>query len=68
MQLVGSLAADSGVVSSILTWSHTFVHEIISTVILLVLLIQEGLLSVTSECMFTKYSLVKLAQEKSVVR
>ena len=33
-----SLTADSGVASSILAWSHTFVviiHEIISTVILL---------------------------------
>ena len=38
--------------------SHTFMendHEIISTVILLLRLIQEGLLSVTSESMCTKY-------------
>ena len=57
---------DSGVASLILARSHTFVeidHEIISTVILLLLLIQEGLLSFTSESMCTKY-LVKLAKEK----
>ena len=40
-------------------------HGIISTVILLLSLIQEGLLSVTSESMCTKYWLtVKRAQEK----
>ena len=42
-------------------------HEIISTVILLPSaewIIQEGLLSVTSESMCTKYWLFKLAQEK----
>ena len=41
----------------ILTWSHTLVeigHEIISAVIFL-LLIQEGLLSITSEIICTKY-------------
>ena len=50
-QLVASPTADPGIVSLILALSHTFVeidHEIISTAIL-VLLIQEGLLSVTSE-------------------
>ena len=63
--------ADPGVVSLIPTQSHTFIeidHEIISTVILLLLLIQEGLLSVTKEsmCMIEVLvnRLVKLAQEK----
>ena len=49
------LTADPGVASSIPVRSHTFVeidHEMISTVILL---IQEGLLSVTSESMCTNY-------------
>ena len=56
-QSVTCLTADPGVASSITTQSHSFVeidHEIISAVILLLLLIQEGLLSVTSESMFTK--------------
>ena len=48
------------------------VHEIISMVILHFLLIQEGLLSVTYKQKFVHkvlvISLVKLAQEKSVVR
>ena len=59
-QLVTSLTADPGVASSIPTRSHTFMeidHEITSTVILLLPLIQEGLLSVTSESMCTRYSL-----------
>ena len=45
--------------------------EIFSAAILLLPLIQEGLLSVTSKSMCTKYWLTtksKLAQEKSVVR
>ena len=49
------LTADPGVVISIRAQSHTFVeidHEIISTAILL---IQEGLLSITSESVRTKY-------------
>ena len=55
-----SLIADPGVVSLILARSHTFVevyHEIFSTVILLLSLIQEGLMSVTSEstCMCNEY-------------
>ena len=55
-----SLTAYPGVVSSIPAQSHTFVEidrEIISTVILLPFaeIIQEGLLSVTSESMCTKY-------------
>ena len=57
-QLVASSTADSGVLSFILARSHTFkeiYHEIISTVILLLWLIQEGLLSVTSESMCTKF-------------
>ena len=54
-----SLIADPGVTRLIPAQSHTFVeidHEIISTAILLLPLIQEGLLSVTSESMCTKYS------------
>ena len=50
-----SLTADPGVASSIPARSYTFVeidHEIISMVILL---IQQELLSVTSETMCTKY-------------
>ena len=48
--LVASPPADQRVMSSI--WAHTFVtidHEIISTIILLLQLIQEGLLSVPSK-------------------
>ena len=55
---VASLIADPGVVRSIPAQSHTLVkidHEMISTVILLFPLIQEGLLSVTRERLFTKY-------------
>ena len=55
---VASLTADPGVPSLIPARSHTFVeidHEIVSTVILLPPLIQEGLLSVTSKSMCTKY-------------
>ena len=49
-QSVGSLTAESGASSLTPAWSHTFLeidHEIISMVIILLLLIQEGLLSVT---------------------
>ena len=56
-QQVASLIADPGVKSLILAWCHTSMeinHEICSTVILLPL-IQEGLLSGTSENMCTKY-------------
>ena len=66
MQSVASQTADPGVASSIPTRSNTYVeidHVIISMVILLLPLIQEGLLSVTSESMCTEV-LVKLAQEK----
>ena len=64
------LTADLGVASSIPVRSHTFVeidHEMISTVILL---IQEGLLSVTSESMCTNYWLTACSSlpGKSVVR
>ena len=48
-QSVASQTAYPGVASSILAWSYTFVeidYEIISTVILFITLIQEGLLSV----------------------
>ena len=56
-QSVTCLTADPGVVSLIPAWSHTFEeidHEIISTLVLLLPLIQEGLVSVTSESMCTK--------------
>ena len=58
MQSVASQIADPGVMSSIPPQSHTFVeidHEIFSMVILLLLLIQEGLLSVTSKGMCLGY-------------
>ena len=48
-------------------WTSVIDHELISMVVILLLpLIQEGMLSVTSESMCTKYwfTLVKLAQEK----
>ena len=50
-QLVASPTADPGVASSIPAWSFIFVeidHEIILTVTLLLPLIQEAILSVTS--------------------
>ena len=56
-QLVASPTADPEVASLITARSHTFMeidHEIISAVILLLPLIQEGLLSFTSESMCTK--------------
>ena len=56
-QSVASPTADLGIASSIPARSHNFVeidHEIISTVILLLQLIQEGLVSVTRESMCTK--------------
>ena len=61
--------ADPRVVSLIPAQSHTFVeieHEIISTVILLLPLIQEWFLSVTREFVHKVLvnRLVKLAQEK----
>ena len=49
-QLVANPTADPGVASLIPAWSHIFMgiyHEIISTVILLLLLIQEGLIVVS---------------------
>ena len=58
-QSVTHLTADQGVASSIPGRSHYFMeigHKVISTVILLFSLIQEGLLAVTSEMMFTKYT------------
>ena len=56
-QPVASPTADPGVGSLIPAWFHTFLEidcEIISTFILLLPLIQEGLLSVTSEGMCRK--------------
>ena len=59
-QSVASPTADPGVVCSTHAQSHTFIEfdrEIISMVILLLQLIQEGLLSVTSKSMCIKYLL-----------
>ena len=59
-----SLTADPRVASLIPTRSHTFVEndiEITSTVILILPLIQEGLLSVTSHSMCPKYWLTALS-------
>ena len=69
MQSTWSPTADPGVTSLILTLSHTFMEidcELVSTVILLLPLIQEGLLSVTREsmCKVLVNGLIKLAQEK----
>ena len=69
---VESPTADPGFASLIPARSHTFIeidHEIISTVILLLPVIQEGLLSVTSESMCTKYwlnALSSLQRKKKV--
>ena len=72
---VTSQFADPGVMSLILDRLHTFVetdHKIFSTVVFLLPLIQEGMLSVTIENIYVhrvlNNHLVKLAQEKSVVR
>ena len=57
MQLVASPTAYPGIANSIPSQSHTFVefdHELIFTVIILLPLIQEGLMSVTGESMCTK--------------
>ena len=57
-KFVTCLTADPGVASSIPAWSNTFVeinNELISMDMLLRLLIQEGLLSGTSESICTKY-------------
>ena len=57
-QLVASLIADPGVVSSYPAQPHTFVeidHKILSMVILLFPLFQEGLLSFTSKSVLMKY-------------
>ena len=74
MQSEASLNADPEIGSSISALSHTFMemdHEIFSMVILPLPLIQEGLLSVTSESMCTKYwltTLLSLPRKKSVIR
>ena len=74
MHIYTSLTADPGVASSIVAWSHTFAeidHEIISTAIFLpstdsrrvvVTYKRKNVQEVLVNC------LVKLAQEKSVVR
>ena len=69
-QLVASMIADTGVLSLMPVRPDTFMetdHGIFSMVILLLPLIQEGLLSVTSESMCTEYWFTawsKLAQVK----
>ena len=69
-QPVASLIAGPGVISWTLVWPLTFMeinHEVFATVYLLLLVIQEGLLSVTMESVCTKYRLTtksKLAQDK----
>ena len=73
MQSVASLIAYPGVVSSIPTWSHTFMkidHEMFSTVILLLPLIQEKLVSVKRkyEHEVLVNCLSQACPEKSVVR
>ena len=71
---VKQLNADPGIPSLIPTLSHTFVeidhwNNLYSKPLSSLPLIQEGLLSVTSESVCTKFNrLAKLAQEKSVVR
>ena len=65
--------ADPGVLNLIPARSHTLVeigHEIFFLVILLLPLIQEGLVSVTRESMYTKYWLTasQACPGKSVVR
>ena len=55
---VASLIVDLEAMSLILAWSHTFVkfdHEIFSTIILLLLLIQEGLCWLQAKGMCMKY-------------
>ena len=57
-QSVASPTADPGITSLISARSYTYVeigHEMISMFILLLPLIEEGLLSVTSESMCRKY-------------
>ena len=59
---VVSLIADLGIVNLIPAWHHTFVenyYEIFSTctIILLLLLIQKGLLSITDLSKYTELSL-----------
>ena len=73
-QSVTCLTAEPEIASLIPACPYTFVvidHEITSTVILLLRLIQEGLLSVISQSMCTKYWLTtesSLPREKNVVR
>ena len=55
--LVASLTADPGIASPVPYFHGDIYHEIISTAILLLPLIQEGLLSATSKSMLTKYLL-----------
>ena len=53
-QSVASLIVDPEAMSLILAWSHTLVefdHEIFSTVILLLLQIQEGSCQLQAKCM-----------------
>ena len=57
---MASLIVDPEAMSVILAYSHTFVefdHEILSTVILPLLLIQEKLCQLQTKCMCTKFLL-----------
>ena len=70
VQSVFSPTVNPGVASLILARSHTFMemdHEIIFMVILLTL-IQEGLLTITSESMCTMYRLTALVKLVSLLR
>ena len=73
MQWVMCQTADQGVASSIPAWFHTFAkidHEIISTAISSLPLIQEGLLSNSSESIYSEVLVngyIKLAKEISVI-
>ena len=58
MQSIACLTVDPGVASWIRVLSVEIDHKIISPVILLLPLVQEGLLSVTSESMCTKNWLI----------
>ena len=65
------MTADPGFPSLVPARSHTFIeidHEIISTVILLLPVIQEGLLSVTRESMCTTYRLNALSICKGKIK
>ena len=63
----GCIGSDSTLVKMPHCWKSHVAAQIISTLILLLPLIQEGLLSVTSERMCTKHWLTELPQEENGV-